>query len=259
MTALQLAVFGAVYAALHGTASLGLRLPIALEAAAASAVTVLAYDLATWVAHWLAHRTDLLWRFHAIHHSATELNLFTLYRDHPVDQAFRNVLRGVFTGAALALFHRICPRGTWGVELLGMGVGFLIYMPTVHLHHSAVPIRYPRWLGSVLLSPHLHHLHHSRGSVHGDRNFGVIFPFWDRLFGTLHDERFERGALEFGLRRTDPYRHSVLRCYLEPFRLGSLADGSRTRAARIPQAGTVAGGRGADGSGLLEPARSPDA
>jgi sterol desaturase/sphingolipid hydroxylase (fatty acid hydroxylase superfamily) len=36
------------------------------------------------------------------------------------------------------------------------------------------------------VSPQFHRIHHSIEPEHRDRNFGVIFSFWDRLFGTLY-------------------------------------------------------------------------
>jgi sterol desaturase/sphingolipid hydroxylase (fatty acid hydroxylase superfamily) len=78
-----------------------------------------------------------------------------------------------------------------------------------------VPVRYPRWLGRLVLSPHVHHLHHSRAPEHRDCNFGVIFPYWDRLFGTYRDEA--PAALRFGLApEEDPFGQSVVRCLTYP-------------------------------------------
>jgi sterol desaturase/sphingolipid hydroxylase (fatty acid hydroxylase superfamily) len=222
MEQFQLAIFGVVYAALHAplarAATVAWRLPVAVEAAAAAAVTVLSYDLATYVAHWLCHRVPALWDFHSVHHSVTRLTPLALYRDHPVDHLLRNTLRGVFTATALAGLHAALPRGTWGTTFLGVGAGFALYLPTVHLQHSHVPVRYPRLLRAWLLSPHLHQLHHSRAAAHSGRNLGVIFPFWDRLFGTYLDEPCPLGSLEFGLAEPDPYRDSLLRLYLQPLK-----------------------------------------
>src|ERR1051326_238222 len=46
-------------------------------------------DLGIYVGHRLTHVVPWLWRFHAIHHSATEVDWLTTTRSHPVDQIGR--------------------------------------------------------------------------------------------------------------------------------------------------------------------------
>ena len=51
---------------------------------------------------------------------------------------------------------------------------------------------------------HWHQLHHSTDPRHYDKNFGLLFSFWDRLFGTLcvprPDEDFKFGLIERNVR-----------------------------------------------------------
>ena len=223
LRAAEVAVFGAAYGLVHGAAVDWLpALPVdtlapGVEALLAAAASVMAYDFATYVAHWLSHRYVVFWDLHAVHHSVTRLNPFSIYRDHPVDHLIRNGFRGVFSGTALGLLHAVLPRATWGSSVLGVGLGFFLYLLTVHLHHSPVTIRYPKWLRHVVLSPHMHHIHHSLDPRHHGKNLGVIFPFWDRLFGTYHDEEVTTGSLTYGLGAEDGVRDSLLRCFTYPF------------------------------------------
>jgi sterol desaturase/sphingolipid hydroxylase (fatty acid hydroxylase superfamily) len=59
-------------------------------------------------------------------------------------------------------------------------------------------------LNSVLLCPHWHQLHHSVDPRHYDRNFGLLFSFWDRWFGTLcvpeRNEEFKFGLMDRDVR-----------------------------------------------------------
>jgi len=49
-------------------------------------------------------------------------------------------------------------------------------------------ISLPKWLdaaiGWVIVSPDMHKVHHHYAQPLTDSNYGNIFPFWDRMFGT---------------------------------------------------------------------------
>src|SRR5205823_10261102 len=57
-------------------------------------------DVAIYVSHRLTHVVPWLWRFHSIHHSATNVDWLTTTRSHPVDLAF---VRGAMILAGFAL------------------------------------------------------------------------------------------------------------------------------------------------------------
>jgi sterol desaturase/sphingolipid hydroxylase (fatty acid hydroxylase superfamily) len=51
-------------------------------------------------------------------------------------------------------------------------------------------IELPRWadrlLGLLIVTPNLHHVHHHYVLPVTNTNYGNIFPYWDRIFGTYH-------------------------------------------------------------------------
>jgi sterol desaturase/sphingolipid hydroxylase (fatty acid hydroxylase superfamily) len=157
--------------------------------------------------HRAFHRWPLLWRIHSLHHSATVLTPLTTYRQHPLEVILLHGARAAAAGLGLALLHRVLPRGTPVVTVFGLGAGFFVYMFTVNLHHAPVPVRYPRWLRAVLISPHVHHLHHSIEPRHHDRNFGVVFSLWDRALASYLEESVASESLRFGL--TSPRRRPL--------------------------------------------------
>jgi sterol desaturase/sphingolipid hydroxylase (fatty acid hydroxylase superfamily) len=195
---------------------LTIGLPEAAEAIGATLVTMLAIDGISYYAHRLMHRSRYLWAIHAIHHSAENLTPLTTYRQHPLELLFLNGARVIAAGIALAIFHGFFKAQTPVWTVSGMGAGFFVYMFTVNLHHSFVPVRYPKWLRYVLVSPHVHHIHHSVEPHHQNRNFSVVFSFWDRLCHTYHDEEIGLQELRFGLGTDDRYRHSAARCIVQP-------------------------------------------
>ncbi len=139
--------------------------PFALQAAAA----VVLGDLLVYWFHRACHASDLLWQFHAVHHSAEHLDWLAAHREHPVDgictQLCANLpafLLGFPVGAlaGLAAF-----RGLWAIFV-----------------HSNVrlPLGPLRWLVGA---PELHHHHHARASRTA-HNFANVAPWIDLLFGT---------------------------------------------------------------------------
>lgn len=201
---------------LLGSAPWELRAPVVFEGVLATLLTMLAIDFSSYAMHRALHRFTPLWRVHAVHHAATGLTPFTTYRQHPLEPVILNGARGVAAAVALACFHWVFVQRTPVVTIYGLGAGFFAYMFTVNLHHASVPVRYPRWLRYVLISPHVHHLHHSADKQHQNCNFGVVFAFWDRAFRTYFERDFSAGELRFGLGEDDPFAHSLRASLLHP-------------------------------------------
>lgn len=152
-----------------------------------TALITLATDFALFLAHWLQHRVPVLWRFHAIHHSAESLTPFTAYRQHPIDYLGNTLCLGLLSGLAFVLIKLFTGEPAHILQIEGSAVPFLIfYWLGYHLRHSAVWVDYgPRW-SYVFISPAQHQIHHSRDLRHRDKNLGYMFSLWDLLFGTLY-------------------------------------------------------------------------
>ncbi|RZL61910.1 MAG: fatty acid hydroxylase family protein, partial [Pedobacter sp.] len=62
------------------------------------------------------------------------------------------------------------------------------------------------WLENILITPSLHGIHHASDDKYLDKNYGDVFVFWDKLFGTFQKEE---EAPTYGL--THPIKsHSFL-------------------------------------------------
>jgi sterol desaturase/sphingolipid hydroxylase (fatty acid hydroxylase superfamily) len=173
--------------------------PQAVEALLATVVTMLAIDFAAYLMHRALHSSSALWWIHRIHHQARFLSPLSTLRQHPLEPFLLNGARGLAAGLSLGALHLLFPNCTPVWTIGGMGVGFFLYMFTVNLHHAPIPLRYPMILRCILISPHIHHIHHSRNEAHFGRNFGVVFSIWDRMFGTYLDQDVGLEELEFGL------------------------------------------------------------
>ena len=124
---------------------------------------------AYWV-HRLFHRVPFLWKFHAIHHSSTEMDWLAGSRLHLVDII---VTRASAFAPLYALGFAPAPLSA--------------YLVFVSFHavfiHANVRFRF-RSLRWIFGTPQFHHWHHSAEVL--DTNFAIHLPVIDWLFGTLH-------------------------------------------------------------------------
>jgi len=167
-------------------------------------LSVLALDFGVFLMHYLHHRIPVLWQFHKVHHSAEQLNPMTLFRMHPVDLALTSISIMVFQSMAYAGLFFLTASPPAALTILGLNlITFLFYVFGYNLRHSHIWLNYPVWLSKILVSPAQHQIHHSSDPKHFDRNMGLIFSFWDQMFGT-HYIPVEREKLNYGLSRQEP-------------------------------------------------------
>ena len=191
-------------------------LGIALAYTFASMVVV---DFFSYLVHWAQHKVPLLWRFHAVHHSAEVLNPLSNYREHPVDNFVYAVFVALGVGLVGGVFTRI--SGTTPTDLQILGVNGLVFFFNVfgyHLRHSHIWVRWPGKWAYVFGCPAHHQIHHSCLPEHRDHNLAFMFPIWDVLFGTwcLPDKQPE---MQFGLGDgSEPEYDGFLRIYARPFK-----------------------------------------
>lgn len=164
-------------------------------------VLFLVKDFFIFVTHYYLHRNRYLWEFHKVHHSATVMNPFTLYRMHPVEIVLQN-LQGMaafilVTGLFFYFNNNLVARATiWGVN----SFSFLFFMAGANLRHSSVPLKYPRWLEVVFMSPYQHQIHHSNKARFCHSNFGSRLAIWDYWFRTwVRSADCPEEKLKFGL------------------------------------------------------------
>jgi len=134
-------------------------------------------DIGAYWGHRASHVYPLLWRFHAIHHSAEHLDWLVNTRAHPFDMVFTRLC-----GLAPLYLLGLAQSSSQGI--IDPTVALVMIFGTIwsFFIHANIRVR----LGAlewVLSSPAFHHWHHTNDE-HRDRNFAAIFPWIDRLFGT---------------------------------------------------------------------------
>jgi len=143
--------------------------------------------LGDFIGYW-QHRTfhtlGPLWKFHAVHHSSTNLDWLSSVRVHPINDVAANVV-----SALPILFLGFSP------------VAFAAYVPFLTIYavmlHANVSWDFGR-LRQVIASPTYHRWHHTSEERGMNKNFAGLFPWYDRMFGTLYLPKGEQPT-EFGV------------------------------------------------------------
>jgi len=146
-------------------------------------VYLVLFDLLDYWYHRLSHTYRWWWSLHAVHHSQRQMTLWSDNRNHLLDDILRDF---VFASVALAV----------GVEPSQYVLLVALSQLLQSLQHANLRLNFG-WLGErLLISPRFHRTHHAVGLGHekqgaagkpvrlGGCNYGVIFPWWDMLFGT---------------------------------------------------------------------------
>jgi sterol desaturase/sphingolipid hydroxylase (fatty acid hydroxylase superfamily) len=124
-------------------------------------------DFFTYWCHRLQH-TKWLWPEHLLHHSDEHVNVTTALRHHWMEGAVQTV----FVVFPMALLMKPTV-----ITVTGILVAVRAFDYFIHLNARIS-------LGSFLVSPQSHRIHHSRLPQHSDKNFAAVFPIIDILFGT---------------------------------------------------------------------------
>lgn len=151
----------AVVAALSSL-SLWIQVPLCLLVA----------DLTQYWVHRAFHQVPILWRFHAIHHSAEVMDWMAGSRLHLVDAVVTRSLTFV-------------PLFVLGFSEPAVGVYVVVVVVQATFIHANVRWEFPR-LQRWIATPCYHHWHHAAEPQAVDKNFSVHSPLWDRVFGTYY-------------------------------------------------------------------------
>ncbi|MBL7189538.1 MAG: sterol desaturase family protein [Phycisphaerae bacterium] len=154
--------------------SIGVVFAVPLPRWCRIAIGILLMDLTFYYWHRANHRIALLWRFHNVHHIDPDLDVSTSYRFHFVEVAYSS-------------FFRVFQMLLIGADPLTYAIYETVFSAETMLHHSNVrmPLGLDRWLNRVIVTPRMHGVHHSAVGAQTNSNYGVIFPWWDRLHRTL--------------------------------------------------------------------------
>ena len=149
-------------------------------------IAFLALDFAGYWTHRLAHTLNFFWNNHIVHHSSEEYNLACALRQ------------------SISVFVRIYAVLLIPAAILGVPGNVIAIVAPLHLfaqfwYHTR-HIGHMGFLEKIIVTPSHHRVHHAINPIYLDKNFGQIFIFWDKLFGTYQAEREDTPAV-YGITR----------------------------------------------------------
>ena len=171
------------------------------------------FDLLFYWFHRAQHQWQWLWRFHRFHHSDNNVSILSATRHHWAEEATRFFI--IFI-PLMMLFGNSLQALPW----LGIAIG----VSGMFIHWNS-PLRLGL-LTPVVVGPQYHRIHHSTNPAHHGKNFSVMFPFWDRVFGTQYLPK----AGEFPQTGLEPGQPNVL-LQLSPWPTLKLHRAPKTEAA----------------------------
>jgi sterol desaturase/sphingolipid hydroxylase (fatty acid hydroxylase superfamily) len=133
-------------------------------------------DFCNYWQHRLMHKFDFLWEIHKLHHSATKFNLFTVFREHPLDHALNSI--------SIAL-----PIGILGYPPSSFVFIYCLFLGLGYLKHGKVPYKFGLIGKYFIQAPYFHYLHHLNHSRFYNTNYANNLIIWDHLFGTFKNDQ----------------------------------------------------------------------
>jgi sterol desaturase/sphingolipid hydroxylase (fatty acid hydroxylase superfamily) len=150
------------------------HLPIHLNPVAYWVLLLLGEDLLFWLEHFVDHKVRLFWAVHVTHHSSPEYNLSTGFRSSvfmPMYKYFYFLPLVILNFRPLDIVFMYSVTQIYGI-----------------LVHTQAIKKLPRWVEYIFVTPSHHRVHHASNIPYLDRNMGMVFIIWDRLFGTFTEE-----------------------------------------------------------------------
>lgn len=136
-------------------------------------VLILTTDLVWYWYHRLGHEVNIFWAAHIVHHQSEEFN-FTV-------------------SARITTIQAVIRTGFWCIlPFIGFHPTMVIAMLLIHGAYSFFThtqlVGKIKWLEYVFITPSLHGIHHASDEKYLDKNYGDMFVFWDKMFGTFQAE-----------------------------------------------------------------------
>ena len=156
-----------------------------------------------WV-HRLQHETDIMWRFHATHHSAPRLYWLNAARFHLVDIGLNNLGVGI-------------PLVALGAD--GSVISLWVLAASIHgiCQHANMKLRCGplNWIFSMA---ELHRWHHSRLTRESNTNYGQTLILWDIVFRTRFLPKDRQPPADIGIADLDAFPMTWWPQMMSPFR-----------------------------------------
>ncbi len=137
-------------------------------------IAFIALDLTGYLVHRIDHEINFFWNSHLIHHSSEDFNLACALRQ------------------SISSFFKLFTIFLLPAALLGVPTQVIAVVAPLHLFaqfwYHTQHINKMGWLENIIVTPSHHRVHHALNPEYLDKNYGQIFIFWDKWFGTFQEE-----------------------------------------------------------------------
>jgi len=181
---------------------------ISIPRALSVALSIFVMDLSYYALHRIHHKIPYLWRLHRLHHSDRKVDALTTALHHPLEIINSSLLIIMF----YVVFDIPVVVITW--------FAYVMAFHTAFTHTKLViPERMNSFLRWFIISPNMHHIHHSKDMKEGNSNFGNVFPWWDMLFKTyIYKTKKELMSISFGIGdKESPRTNTLKNLLINPF------------------------------------------
>lgn len=148
------------------------------------------WEFSHFIYHYFGHKVRLLWCLHSTHHAPQTMNLSVTYAHFFLEAPYADIVRTsiciLFGVNAPLLFIIMFIDGFWGAF--------------IHVGENLLKDGRLGFLNKIILTPSHHRVHHARNPLYMDTNFCNLLNVWDRLFGTLRNEKKDLKP-EYGITR----------------------------------------------------------
>ncbi len=138
-------------------------------------IAFFALDLAGYWIHRIEHVYNFFWNGHIVHHSSEEFDLACALR-----QSISSFVK-IFT-----IF--LLPAALFGVPEKVIAIVAPLHLFAQFWYHT-IHINKMGFLEKIIVTPSHHRVHHAINPEYIDKNYGQIFIFWDKFFGSFQEER----------------------------------------------------------------------
>ncbi|MBN8858191.1 MAG: sterol desaturase family protein [Sphingobacteriales bacterium] len=137
-------------------------------------IAFLVLDFAGYWTHRIAHEYNFFWNNHIIHHSSEEFNLAC-------------ALRQSISGFVKMFTILLLPAALLGVPEKVIAIVAPLHLFAQFWYHTR-HIGKMGFLEKIIVTPSHHRVHHAINKEYLDKNYGQIFIFWDKWFGSFQEE-----------------------------------------------------------------------
>lgn len=128
--------------------------------------------------HRASHHIHWLWAAHVVHHSSTEMNFSTAFR-----QSIMYPIAGMWLFWMPMILIGFDPKIVFTIVALNLAFQFFVHTKIIGKLGT---------FEKIFNTPSTHRVHHAVNPGYLDKNFAGVLVIWDRMFGTYVEEQDDK-------------------------------------------------------------------